>query len=588
MPDDYVVCKLDFSNAFNCLHRDTILNEVAKHIPEIYKFCHLAYSKASVLRFNTDTVMSECGVQQGDPLGSLLFCLTLQPILQSITADLTIGFLDDLTLGGNISTIARDIQLIKQASGDIGLNLNATKCELITNCSGGPPHEVTHNKVFANFVHLSADDATLLGSPLLAGSALTASLLAAVQDLAKAIDRLRHLHAHDALILLRACFSAPKLTFILRCTPCHSHPTLQEFDSLLKRGISLITNSAISDLQMMQASLPVKDGGLGIRSVASLALPAFLASAASTHELQNKILQQASFVLPETFIKDSQLQWQSVTSLTCPEGPASCRQSSWDRPLINLDKATIFNSQPDNYNRARLAAVSTSHSGDWLFALPISSCGLRLDDEAIRVAVGLRLGINLCEPHTCPCGATVDARGSHGLSCRSNSGRTSRHHQLNDTIQRALSRCHIPAIKEPSGLSRSDGKRPDGMTLIPWSGGKCLLWDVTVVDTLATSYLPSTSASAGSAAENAAQRKELKYSALTSSYDFIPLAFETLGPINDSAICFLSALGQRTSAVTHDSRETSFLYQRLSILVQRFNAVCFRNTFYSTSSDLDD
>ena len=111
---------------------------------------------------------------------------------------------------------------------------------------------------------------------------------------------------------------------------------------------------------------------------------------------------------------------------------------------------------------------------------------------------------------------------------------------------------------------------------------------VTVVDTLATSYLPSTSASAGSAAENAAQRKELKYSALTSSYDFIPLAFETLGPINDSAICFLSALGQRTSAVTHDSRETSFLYQRLSILVQRFNAVCFRNTFYSTSSDLDD
>ena len=61
---------------------------------------------------------------------------------------------------------------------------------------------------------------------------------------------------------------------------------------------------------------------------------------------------------------------------------------------------------------ARLRASLTATSGAWLQALPISSVGLRMDDDVIRVAVGLRLGTNLCEPHTCTCGVPVDARGT--------------------------------------------------------------------------------------------------------------------------------------------------------------------------------
>ena len=59
-------------------------------------------------------------------------------------------------------------------------------------------------------------------------------------------------------------------------------------------------------------------------------------------------------------------------------------------------------------------ASSSKHSDDWLYATPISSCGLRLDDEAIRIAIGLRLGVDCnCEPHSCVCGELVDVRGSH-------------------------------------------------------------------------------------------------------------------------------------------------------------------------------
>ena len=53
-----------------------------------------------------------------------------------------------------------------------------------------------------------------------------------------------------------------------------------------------------------------------------------------------------------------------------------------------------MSSLPDAHDQARLLAVTAPHSGDWLHVLPISSCGLHLDDEAVRVAVGLRLRAN--------------------------------------------------------------------------------------------------------------------------------------------------------------------------------------------------
>ena len=87
-----------------------------------------------------------------------------------------------------------------------------------------------------------------------------------------------------------------------------------------------------------------------------------------------------------------------------------------------------------NQHPNRLAAVSASHSGDWFHAVPVSSCGLKLVDEAIRIAVGLRLGIDLCTTHKC----LVDVFGSHSFSCWLGFGRTACHHMLNDLVYCAL------------------------------------------------------------------------------------------------------------------------------------------------------
>ena len=71
----------------------------------------------------------------------------------------------------------------------------------------------------------------------------------------------------------------------------------------------------------------------------------------------------------------------------------------------------------DEVERARLLAARDKDSGAWLQALPITSVGLRMDDDTLRTAVGLRLGTAICAPHNCQlCGAQVSQFDTHGLS----------------------------------------------------------------------------------------------------------------------------------------------------------------------------
>ena len=196
------------------------------------------------------------------------------------------------------------------------------------------------------------------------------------------------------------------------------------------------------------------------------------------------------------------------------------------------------------------------------------------------MAVGIRLGLNLCEPHTCRCGAMVDTRGLHSFVLKHAPGRTTRHHALNEAIFRAFS----SATKEPVGLTRLDGKRPDGLTLVLWCAGKPLTWDVTAVSTLADSYVESAAREAGAPAKQAAVTKIKKYSVLSQSYLFQAIAVENTGVLNSSTIDFLNALDRRISSPVGEERK--ILFQRISITMQRFNAILLHYCFVRDDLDL--
>jgi len=72
----------------------------------------------TVLFHGQFTLSSEEGPYQGDPVGTLLFCNTIQPLLTSLDSDLNLGYLDDVSLGGPADAVAAYVAQIAKVGGD--------------------------------------------------------------------------------------------------------------------------------------------------------------------------------------------------------------------------------------------------------------------------------------------------------------------------------------------------------------------------------------------------------------------------------------------------------------------------------------
>ena len=178
--------------------------------------------------------------------------------------------------------------------------------------------------------------------------------------------------------------------------PCFLSPAVEAYDSLLRRVLGNITNVCLEeDETWTQPSLPVGAGGIGVSRVSQLAPSAFLASAAGYSELVAQILPPQMQGIPNPSRDAALAAWQHSHSEVPPSGAASHRQKAWNAPLIQITYDALMGVAYNPSIRARLLAVASKEAGAWLTAFPISSLGLRMDDEVVRIVYVVQLGCAL-------------------------------------------------------------------------------------------------------------------------------------------------------------------------------------------------
>ena len=167
------------------------------------------------------TISSETGVQQGDPLGPLFFCLVLHKLVATIASDKEAShllyhkwYMDDGVVAGTRDAVARVIAIIKEQGPHLGLFIKDPKCELFSKSNlNSFPVQMKRSK---------SPNLVLLGAPigdLIFCAKFITNLRSKIRGLLSKLQQIGPKDPQVAYLLLRSCGSVCKLLHLARSTP---------------------------------------------------------------------------------------------------------------------------------------------------------------------------------------------------------------------------------------------------------------------------------------------------------------------------------------------------------------------------------
>ena len=482
---EFVACKVDLKNAFNEVSRQALLEECATHFPELFRWVYWCYGQHPTLWHPMGTLGTEQGVHQGDPLGPLLFSLVLQKLVRAIAADKECSnllfnrwYLDDGTLAGPTDAVKRAIQIIQQIGPLMGLRINATKCELISQGSleGFP----------ADMKRQHDPNVEILGAPIGDGI-FCAKFLA--QKRAKAVRLLSQvaevgsIDPQIALLLLWQCASFCKLVHVARSTP----PSLVSeglalFDGEVRCHFSDCVGIDALDAVWQQVQLSLSRGGLGLRRLELHCSVAYLASVIKTSNSDplDEFSRQAVSIYNSLVPQASSLSDNSLL-----ESGSSQKKLSAEIVNHQFDQLCATSTPA---NRARLLSASSRHASSWLAVIPSRGLNLCMEPEEFEVAVKWWLGMDTSPQQRCPhChDHQLDPLGHHAVTCKGGGDAVIRHNALRDVFAQFCHRARLGGQLEVGYGSGGDvsNSRPADFLVPNWTLGKPAAFDLTVVSPL--------------------------------------------------------------------------------------------------------
>lgn len=590
-----VLVKLDFKNAFNLVSRQAVLDAVTARFPALTRWVTWCYKQPSDLHFGTTTLLSAGGVQQGDPLGPLLFAGALHSLVLDLRQgplDLVFFYLDDGVIAGDVAAVGAAVAHIQAQSAQLGLHLNLDKSEAISLGATTaalsahlPPALVLdssgQSRVQANFELLGAavGDAAFI-------AAHTQKRTTSALDLLDAISTLDD--PQVALRLLRSSGGHCRMVHNMRCTPPSAQlQGFKAFDQGVRACFSSFTGLHPTDGQWQQAARGFDQAGLGLRSAHLDGAAAYLASFGKSRELCRQL---------DPMLGDAELlaSGHAAAALDLYNGHLPAAQKAilptclgqTQKQLTQALDAASWDAQVSTSSltgRALLLSEATQGGRAFLTARPAGP--LCLEPAIFLAELRHRLGMpDAADDAWCPqCNGILDRFSLHAGTCSAGGERTLRHHAVRDVIYRWAERAGLHPEREKPGLllpQRPEdtglGRRRPADVFVPSLAGIPTALDIAVTAPQRSESLREASGKAVAAADAYADVKadHLQTAQVCENQGvrFQPMVVESTGAWSTSASHTLRLLARATAAREGEDAASCYthLLQELCVTARRF------------------
>lgn len=596
-----VLVKLDFANAFNEVSRTAVLRETRRCVPGLARWAEWCYADPSNLFWQGTVIRSQAGVQQGDPLGPLLFSLALQPALRTAASShpdlqITFAYLDDVCLAGPAPAVADALRAVVVAAAGVNLHIVPTKCEVII--PAGEAGVVDPAGLLPEATVCRGSAFSFLGAPI--GPAAYSVEFTRTERVSKAgplLDRLAELgDPQIALTLLRQCGAFGRLVYAARVTPPGLHAAaLQEFDAAVRDCFARSSGLAPDGPAWQQACLCTRHGGLGLRSIAAHSAAAFVASASATVELCRRVDSrfQDPFAIQgstaSAALEDINPRLAVEDRVAFPvQHPL--RQQALSLALERREVQHLLDGAGCLARRAHLQLLQQPGAGAWLHVPPADALGTRIDRHLYRTMLQLRLRLPvLGQESFCPmCDSRLDRWGDHARACMCGGDRVHRHNVLRDALAARLGAAGFsPEVEKPGLLAatfddfgaRPDAERRPADVYVPhWSLHGPAAFDVAVTAALVRATVRDAAEDGGRPVQQYENRKRLfnhtEAQCRGTGLVFIPVVAEACGGGWGAAAMavFRTVAARRAASGVAGGdvdREQAHIVGALSLLLQR-------------------